>query len=323
MSTFSLLFPELRYNILEHVVLAATAPLNPPNVDETDPKDWRPCKVFKRPAYYARAEAPAYLQWAQCPTARLLPYLLVSKTFQQDIQHVWTRYVAPTLFPVLSMSLVGPDRNRAMKGTLVSWLTPLPTSPNITRIEWQFRFYDQKPNATGHSSLKRSYEDGGTTFDLTLVNVFEKSFLRDWYGLQPFFTSEDSGGFGYWVFRLSTEVDPDVHLASSELFEVTDPELKIMPHPYRETSDLKDHLDSYIEFDLLTGAEIWVDDKIVYRATPRTKAGLEGIDFGTPDHPTPHDGICDVIREEFEYTMPVDPLLIPRPAPVQADSVSV
>lgn len=308
-----LLSPELRYNILRHVVISASNPLDPPDVDKTDPKDWRPCRVWKTPALL-RAETPAFLQRTQCPTARLLPYLLVSKFFQQDIQHVWTRYVAPTLFPVLSMSLVGADRDRPMRGTLVSWLSPLPTSPDFTRIEWHIRLYDQHANPTGRTSLRRFYEEAGTIFDLTLVDVFERAFLRDWYALRSHFSDNDTG-YGYWVVKLSTDVDPDVHFASSEYFEVQDPLLKVMPHPYRDASALRDHLHGYIEFDILTGAEIWVDDTLVYRLTPRRKARPAGIESGTSDNESAKNERNDVMCEKFEYAMPVDPLLPPKPAP--------
>ena len=318
MSALTSLIPELRYSILDYVIISATAPIEPPNVDEADPEEWGECKLFEHPGYL-QAEAPAYLQRAQRPTSRLIPYLLVSTAFQQDIQHVWTQYVAPKQYPVLCISFVGADRDRPMKGTLLTWLSPLPTFPNVSRVEWVFRFYDQKSNKTGHSSLKRSYEHAGQSFDLTLMSVLEKSILRDWFVLQPHFP-KGSGSFGYWVFRLSTEADPDVHFASSEYYDVQDPHLKIMPHPYREVGNLKEFLKDYIEFDLLTGCEIWIDDTLVCRLTPRRKDEFVGMEFGPPDHAVPKDGINQVDCEEFDYVLPVDPLLVLRSYPDQVPS---
>ncbi|KAF2023815.1 hypothetical protein EK21DRAFT_118413 [Setomelanomma holmii] len=304
MTTFTLLPSEIRYGILERVVRSATAPAEPPDVDHAVSEDWTTYKLFNGPAYI-RAEAPALLQRPKRATSQLLSLLLVSKGFHQDVQHIWTQHVAPTLFPVLSMSLVGADGDRAWKGVLLSWLSPLPVFPNVTRIEWNIRFYDQKSRPTGHASRNRSYTEDEITHDLTLVHVFEKAILRDWYGLQTHFPPElpesDDGSLGYWVLKLSTKVDPDAHLASSEFFETPDQHIKIMPHPYKDTPELKDYLSGYVEFGILTGAEVWIDDTLVCRLTPQAKARSKDLDTRTPSHTSEGVEKFDVMCEEVSF----------------------
>jgi hypothetical protein len=300
MLAFNGLPAELRYTILEHVIADATAPQPPPDIHTIEPTEWRRCV---RPHYVPDTEAPAYLQCKQHPESWLLPYLLVSKSFQRDMQYVWTRYDGSTVYPVLSISVVGSDRDLPLMGMLLSWLTPRPTLSNVTRTEIRFRFHDQKSNEEGQSSLQRSFADAEPPYDITPVDILERALLRDWFDLQKYWP-KNNGDIGIWVVKLSTEVEPDVRLASAPHYETQDPELKVIPHPYRYALSIKDLLYGYMEFLIFSYCEIWVDDTLVYSLVAREKL----------PNPTRRqtEATADVDCKEFKYPMAVDSLLLPQ-----------
>lgn len=303
MFAFTSLPAELRYTILEHVADDATAPQPPPDIHTIDPDEWRRCA---RPEYVPENEAPAYLQCTQQPTAWIVPYLLVSKAFQRDMQYVWTRHDVSKVYPVLSISLVGSDRDLPLTGILLAWLTPRPTCSDVLKTEIRFRFHDQKSNEAGQSSLQRSFSDAQPPHDITPADVLERALLRDWFDLQKYWP-KDNADFGIWVIRLSTDVESDVHLVTTSDCETQDPNLKIMPHPYRYALSIKELLYGYMEFLIFPCCEIWVDDTLVYSLVARKKSP-------NPSR-TRTEATGDVECEEFLFLMAVDPLLPPQRSP--------
>jgi hypothetical protein len=306
MAVFSDLPAELRQSILEHVLYSSVVPAKRPNVDKINPLDW----CIREPIY--QSAAPAYLHREQHTIAQLVPYMLVSKAFYEDVQYLWTNGKLPKLSPVLSISLVGNDRDRPLKGALLKWLTPRSVIAPMDKIEWKFYFHDQAPSDAGLSELYRSYEDAGSYRELTLTTVLEGAIGADWFGFQPCFVG-DANNWGYWVFKLSTEVDMDVHMASSEHFTVEGHRLKIIPHPYREAQKLRTFMEGYVKVDLVTGCDIWVDDTLVYRLIARPKDDRVVPDQSGPIIVIRYDNPNEVVCEEFEYTMEADPLLVQRP----------
>jgi hypothetical protein len=71
---------ELRQGILEYVLYSSVVPAERPNVDDTNPLDW----CIREPIY--QSAAPAYLHREQHAMAQLVPYMLVSKAFYEDVQ---------------------------------------------------------------------------------------------------------------------------------------------------------------------------------------------------------------------------------------------
>jgi hypothetical protein len=299
---------ELRQGILEYVLYSSVVPAERPNVDETNPLDWS----IREPIY--ASAAPAYLHREQHAMAQLVPYMLVSKAFYEDVQYLWTNGKLPELFPVLSISLVGNDRGRPLKGALLKWLTSQSDITQIEKIEWRFYFHDQKPSEAGFSELNRSYEDAGLYREFTLTTVLEGAIGSDWFGIQSC-VADDTSNWGYWIFKLSTEVDVDVHLVTSDHFTVRDHSLKIIPHPYREAQKLRTFMEGYVEIGFVTGCDIWVDDTLVYRLSVRPKDDLVGPDQSGPIIIVPYSGTKEVMCEEFEYAMEINPLLVQRPRP--------
>jgi hypothetical protein len=297
---------ELRQGILEYVLYSSIVPAARPNVDEINPLDW----CIREPIF--ESTASAYLHHERHAMAQLVPYMLVSKAFYEDVQYLWTNGKLPELSPVLSISLVGNDRGRPLKGALLKWLTPRSKIAQMEKIEWRFYFHDQEPSEAGFSELYRSYEDAGLYHDFTLTTVLEGAIGSDWFGIQSCF-ADDTSNWGYWIFKLSTEVDVDVHLATSEHFTVQDRSLKIIPHPYREAQKLRTFMEGYVEIGFVTGCDIRVDDTLVYRLTAQPKDDLAGPDQSGPIILIPYSGTNEVVCEEFEYAMEIDPLLVQRP----------
>jgi hypothetical protein len=248
--------------------------------------------------------------------SQFIPYMLVSKTFCEDVRCVWAHSDPPKLFPVLSISLVGFDYNRPMKGALLKWLTPRSAVFDVDRIEWRFHCHDQIFNDNrGYSPLIREPKP---YYDFTLTSILASILSADWFGIRPYLpenSSNSGNNWGYWVFKLSTEVDTDVHLTSSEYFANEDPDLKFLPHPFREARKLKPFIETVIEYDLATGCDIWVDETLVYRLTGRRKEDSIGFNQTGPIILVPGGGVNEVICEEFDYVMDIDPLVVPRPDP--------
>jgi hypothetical protein len=114
-------------------------------------------------------------------------------------------------------------------------------------------------------------------------------------------------------FKLSTEVDEGVHLAS-EYFTAED-HLKFIPHPFREAQKLRIIMEGYVEIDLNKGCEIWVDSTLVYKLTARPKYDYVGPDRSGSFNLVPYSGTNEVICEKFDYVMEIDPLLVPQSRP--------
>jgi hypothetical protein len=308
MAIFTDLPTELRQGTLEYVLYSSVVPAERPNVDETNPLEWCRCEPV------LQSLAPAYRHREQHAMSQLIPYMLVSKAFYEDLQYIWTNCELPELSPVLSISLVGNDCDRPIKGALLKWLTPRSAITTVEKIEWRVNFHDQKRGAAGRSELYRSYADAGGYRDFTLTTVLEGAIASDWFGIQPCF-AQNTNNWGHWIFKLSTEVDEDVHLATSEYFTTEDHHLLIIPHPFREAQKLRTFMEGYVEIDLVKGCEIWVDSTLVYRLTARPKDDYVGPDRSGSFILVPYSGTNEVICEEFGYVMEIDPLLVPQPRP--------
>jgi hypothetical protein len=309
MAKFTDLPAELRQGIIQYVLYASVVHFEHPDIDQPNPLHWCKCERVDR------TTAPAYLHRKEHPMSQFIPYMLVSKAFYEDVRCTWAHSDPPRLLPVLSISLIGFDRHRPMKGALLKWLTPRLAVSNVDKVEWRFDCHDQIPsgNNTGRCSLIR---EANVYYDFTLTTILESVLAADWFGILPYLPNYSSN-WGYWIFKLSTEVDEDVHLASSEYFTAEAPGLMIVPHPFREAHKLKDFVKGYLEYDLINGCDIWVDEVLVYRLTMRPKDVPVGSNQIEPNTFVPYDGVNEVLCEEFDYVMDTDPLLVPKPGPTE------
>jgi hypothetical protein len=110
---------------------------------------------------------------------------------------------------------------------------------------------------------------------------------------------------GVLDLKLSTEVDEDVHLVSSEHFTAED-HLKFIPHPLREAQKLRTFIEGYVESDLNKGCEIWFDSTLVYKLTARPKYDYVGPDRSGSFNLVPYSGTNEVICEKIDYVMEID-----------------
>jgi hypothetical protein len=79
MAIFTSLPTELRQGILEYILYSSVVPAERPNVDETNPPEWCRCEPV------LQSSAPAYEHGEQHAMSQLIPYMLVSKTFYEDL----------------------------------------------------------------------------------------------------------------------------------------------------------------------------------------------------------------------------------------------
>jgi hypothetical protein len=297
---------ELRQEILEYVI-SALAWLDPPDVDALQPEDW----IYHGSAFRVfRANLKSPL-----PTS----LLLVNKAFFSDTIYIWRHFVGPNLrVPVLNIDCVGPgvERHRPVQGVIVKWLS-LPISfAKVDKVEIRIRYHDHQLCYDGQQlplgrlrplqrimmyqrevrpSLQQALHQVVTQFWKTELLPLQRYPATEFTALKilkiVFDTSQADGL--HWL-----HASPPYRTMREVQYVDARARLPVSIHPYVSFMWSVEHIrDFFLNMGGVlhrTTCEVYIDHHLVMR----WKA------LAVED-----DSIRGPLREEFPYTVPVDPVL--------------
>jgi hypothetical protein len=297
---------ELRQEILEYVI-SALAWLDSPDIEALQPKDWI-CHGSAFRVFRANLKSPL-----------LTSLLLVNRAFFTDTIYIWKHFVGPNLrVPVLNIDCVGPgvERHRPVQGVIVKWLS-LPISfAKVDEVEIRIRYHDHQlcydgqqlhlgrlhplQRSTRHRrevrpSLQEALHQVVTQFWKIKLPPLQRYPATEFTALKilkiVFDTSQADGL--HWL-----HVGPPYRTMRQVRYVDESARLPVAIHPYVSFMWSMVRIQ---DFFLNTGGvlhrttcEVYIDHHLVVRWKALT---------------VKDDNIRGPLREQFPYTVPVDPVL--------------